>query len=511
MKKSKIALIIVIFLLILVIFTGCEEAGLKVTFNSLGGSAVINQTLSQEGGKATEPDAPTRKGYIFGGWYMSKDCNEGEEFDFNTEITQRITLYAKWTEQPNPNKTYIINFKNTDGTLISQQTVRGGDKASLPQSPTKGDDYFVGWYKDLDLTQPFDFDTVISYDFTLYPKFVALTAVTSFEWSQLYNGTYEVKKFIGRETEVAVPLEYDGKAVTSIGSWAFAGCTQLTNITIPNGVISIGHKAFDNCTSLISITIPNSVTSIDSYAFYGCTKLVSITVAQNNEHYKSINGNLYTKDGKTLIQYAVGKTDVSFSISNSVTSIDDSAFYGCSSLTSITIPDSVTSIGSWAFAYCTNLTSITIPNSVTSIGDGAFSRCTNLTSITIGNSVTSIGDGAFSRCTNLTSITIPNIVTRIDDSAFYGCSSLTSITIPDSVTSIGSWAFAYCTNLTSITIPNSVISIGDLAFSCCTNLTIFCEATSKPSEWDNLWNIDNRSVYWAGQWHYDSNGNPTPN
>ena len=154
-----------------------------------------------------------------------------------------------------------------------------------------------------------------------------------------------------------------------------------------------------------------------------------------------------------------------------VTSIRNSAFFGCSGLTSITIGNSVTSIEWCAFEGCSGLTSITIPNSVTSIGQGAFHGCSGLTSINIPNSVTSIGSGAFYDCSSLTSVTIPNSVTSIRNSAFFGCSSLTSITIPNSVTSIGNWAFWNCSGLTSVTIPNSVTSIGDYAFQYCKGLT----------------------------------------
>lgn len=154
-----------------------------------------------------------------------------------------------------------------------------------------------------------------------------------------------------------------------------------------------------------------------------------------------------------------------------VTSVGDSAFFGCTGLTSITIPNSVTEIENSAFSGCTGLTSITIPNSVTSIGGWAFSSCTGLTSVTIGNSVTSIGEAAFYGCTGLTSITIPNSVTRIGFGAFSGCTGLTSVIIPNSVTSIEEGAFSGCTGLTSITIPNSVTSIEYGAFSGCTGLT----------------------------------------
>jgi len=146
------------------------------------------------------------------------------------------------------------------------------------------------------------------------------------------------------------------------------------------------------------------------------------------------------------------------------------------------IPNSVTSIGQIAFYGCTGLTSIEIPNSVTRIGDEAFFGCSGLTSITIPNRVTSIGEGAFSDCSGLTSITIPNSVTSIGDETFFGCSGLTSITIPNSVTSIGNYAFYRCSALTSIEIPNSVTSIGSYAFYDCSGLTsITCEAITPPT------------------------------
>ena len=147
-----------------------------------------------------------------------------------------------------------------------------------------------------------------------------------------------------------------------------------------------------------------------------------------------------------------------------VTSISNSAFYNCSSLTSVTIPNSVISIGNYAFYNCQSLTSVTIPNSVISIGNYAFYNCQSLTSVTIPNSVKYIGDVAFRDCRSLTSITIPNSVTYIGNNAFSLCVSLTSVTIPNSVTYIGNNAFSDCRSLTSITVPNSVTYIGSFAF-----------------------------------------------
>ena len=281
---------------------------------------------------------------------------------------------------------------------------------------------------------------------------------------------------------ITIPSEIDGKPVTYIGYNAFYGCTGLTSITIPNSVTYIGHNAFwycsgltsitisdsvtsigygafERCTGLTSITIPNSVTSIEDCAFNGCSGLTSINVASGNNYYSDNNGVLFNKKKTELIRYPEGKSQTSY-----------------------TIPNSVTSIGDWAFYKCTGLTSITIPNIVTSIGYSAFKRCTGLTSITIPDSVTSIGYYAFEHCAGLTSITISNSVTSIEKEAFAGCTGLTSITIPNSVTSIGSFAFEQCTGLTSITIPNSVTSIGYMAFYGCTGLKDVYYTGSK-DEW----------------------------
>jgi hypothetical protein len=287
-----------------------------------------------------------------------------------------------------------------------------------------------------------------------------------------------ITKYLGSKWEVRIPPRIQGLPVTHIGDKAFSnknlvsvtipnGVTriensafsgnQLTSITIPNSIIHIGDNAFFG-NQLTSITIPNSVTSIGNSVFAVCPNLDMINVAAGSSAYSTENGILYNKDKTYLHTYPNGKTAVSFTIPNNVTSIGKSAFTYCTNLTSVTIPNGVTSIGDWAFSYCTNLTGIIIPNSVTSIGDWAFVDCTNLTSVTIGNSVTRIGKYSFENCTSLTNITIPNSVTIIGSSAFSG-TNLTSVTIPNSVTNIGGSAFSG-TNLTSVTLQGAISSDG---------------------------------------------------
>ena len=188
------------------------------------------------------------------------------------------------------------------------------------------------------------------------------------------------------------------------------------------------------------------------------------------------NYNREETDGKLSIldlsdaKIVEGGSDYIWGSHTSNDKLGNSAFEGCSSLTSLTIPSSVTSIGAFAFKGCSGLTSLTIPSGVTSIGYSAFEGCSSLTSLTIPSSVTSIGESAFV-CSGLTSLTIPSGVTSIGESTFYGCSGLINLTIPSSVTSIGRSAFSGCSGLTSLTIPSGVTSIGEAAFWGCSGLT----------------------------------------
>ena len=288
----------------------------------------------------------------------------------------------------------------------------------------------------------------------------------------LFNGNKEalIKYPEGKQGAYSIP-----NSVRYIIAYAFYHCTSLTSIEIPNSVIEIGSEAFYYYTGLTSLTIPNSVDFIGAMAFYGCTDLTSVSVPNSvivigdsafgyvlNIVYngtasgspwgaKSVNGYVegwfaYSDDTKNTLLGCCSSAIGEITIPNSVTSIGDAAFYGCTDLSS-----PVYNAHLFAFMPTSYSGAYTIPNGIESIAASAFSNCTGLTSVAIPNSLTTIGYKAFENCTGLTSVTIPNSVTTIGYMAFENCTGLTSVTIPNSVTSIGRGAFSGCTRLTSIT------------------------------------------------------------
>lgn len=329
----------------------------------------------------------------------------------------------------------------------------------------------------------------------------------------------------GNLTAVAIP---DG--VTDIGTHAFYGCTNLASIDLGTGLRIIGTNAFDGCRKLDSVVIPDSVVSLEGWAFQncsgmesvvlgrgvseigvfvfqGCSKLSEFEVSDGNEVYGSVDGVLYSKDGRVLVIYPAAKGNA-FDIPDGVTDIGSWAFRGCTGLESVSIPDSVTNIESWAFYNCRRLDDLAFGEGLARLGDHAFHGCQGLTNVSFGERVASIGEQAFLYCENLeavhvqdlaawcgivfpgteanplyyarhlyvdgaevTDLSIPVGAVNIGSYAFLDATGLASVTIPDSVTNIGDFAFCGCSGVTNMVIGNHVKSIGRQAFYCCSGLT----------------------------------------
>jgi hypothetical protein len=171
---------------------------------------------------------------------------------------------------------------------------------------------------------------------------------------------------------------------------------------------------------------------------------------------------------------------VSLTLPDTLTSIGEYAFFGCTSLAAVDLPDSLASIGDNAFSGCTSLAAVDLPDSLTEIGDNAFRICTSLAAIDLPDSLTSIGRDAFSYCTSLAAIDLPDNLTSIGEYAFYYCMSLASIGLPDALTEIGGSAFESCTSLASIDLPDSLTFIEEYAFYGCTSLAAVTSRNTTP-------------------------------
>ena len=311
--------------------------------------------------------------------------------------------------------------------------------------------------------------------------------------------------------------------VTSVGDFAFSGCTKLASVTLPASVTRIGEKAFWSCHALTAITLPGAgveigegafqmclslasvnitgwVRSIGANAFLMCADLTEIDLPEGLEsigagafdqgflevaHIPStvtfIGDNAFPVNSLTTLYYNAAECALDFfgpgwggistlHIGKAVRVIPDNAFERCYGLTSLDIPGTVQRIGNSAFSSCEGLTTLTLGEGIQEIGSTAFAGCTALTAVSIPGTVESL-ETTFNGCLALTDVTIGDGVQRIGFSAFFGCEALTSIDIPGSVEAVGLQAFANCSNLAEVNLGNGVDSIGVMAFVSCTALT----------------------------------------
>lgn len=460
MKQGKFILILFVIVMLLSACTPTPTIEkVKVTFIGLDGSEISNKEVGK-GTTITPPTLESTEEYLFHGWSLNKDGKE--LFDSSTPITSDTTLYSVWLKIYKDTESNLIYQKKTDGTLsVKGVTDPSVIICSIPAEydgktiNTIEDGAFSGCYYLLGIEIPstithigdcvfdscYNLSTIIVKEGNKNYKIVDGVLYSIDETSIIQyppkksSDTYEIPNTV---TKISGGAFFNSKlssvtipdSVKEIGDRAFM-YSDISKIVLPDNLITIGEEAFALCEKLTKITIPASVEVIGLNAFYCCTSMNEIFVSPDNEIYTSIDGVLFSKDMKTLINYPQGKSGSEY-----------------------TVPDTVTSLEAYSFFSCASLERVFIPDSVTQIGDCAFYNCVKLANISIPSTVKSIGERVFENCKKLTSVIIPSTVTSIEERAFYCCSEMTSIFIPASVSSIGNNAFGNCSKLSEITVSN---------------------------------------------------------
>lgn len=260
-----------------------------------------------------------------------------------------------------------------------------------------------------------------------------------------------------------IPNEIAGMPVVSIEDGAFSG-TKINRVTIPANVNYIGTRAFN------------------------CDGLVEIMVSDMNSNYCAISGVLFSKDTTTLVQYPIGREDITYEIPQHVFTIGKFAFAQADNLTEITIPGTVNTIDEGTFSECSNLLYIGFEDGLENINSEAFYGCKKLTEFVLPDSLTYIGDRCFQDCSGLLTIGIPSRVWYVGKSAFESCSKMTSATLPSSLLALNEKTFYKCSSLTEIDLPYNVTTVGESAFEGCTKL-------EKAVVRENVKEISDRAFY----------------
>lgn len=259
--------------------------------------------------------------------------------------------------------------------------------------------------------------------------------------------------------------------VTSIAPSGFLRVLDITSVSFPKTLTSIGNYAFQHCSGLTKVEIPSTITEIGRGPFTNCASLTEIVVDTENQNFTSVNGILFSKSQKSLIQFPAGKDVTSYTIPANVDSLNAYSFMDCHKLTSITIPEGVKYIGDCAIYSCYGLSTISIPASVSEIyGAGAGGRCINLSEINVDDA-------------NMNYCSVDGILFNKQKNAiiiFPAGKNIEEYTVPETVDSIAPYGFSTCQHLSAITIPAGVKSFATFTFFSCANLKRFIDLNPVP-------------------------------
>ena len=280
-----------------------------------------------------------------------------------------------------------------------------------------------------------------------------VSADGEFVFSERYDGTLSLFKYNGDDTDVTVPSENEGKKVTAVSSFAFEGKSEILSVTLPDGITTVESCAFATCTALEEINLPESAVFISKESF------------EDTAWYSAMPDGFVTVNG-TLLEYkGIGEDVSSVQIPDGTVRIGDRAFYGLS-IKSVTIPESVTSVGERAFNKCTSLMRITLPAGINDVGYAAF-HDTAWFNLQTGAVV--VGDVLVGCKANSSALSIPSKVRAIAGGAFLGYNAV-AISVPEGVVEICDYAFSGCTQIIKINLPSTVTEIGEHAFDLCPTL-----------------------------------------
>ncbi len=407
--KKRIVQALSVFVIALAAFAGFSVGGNKQVAHaqSNDGTVGLEYELSWDGsyyelsgvGTATETDIVVASTYnglpVKEIWYLP----DGENI---TSITipasiESIESHAFWdceslksftvAEESEYFQAIDGNLYSKDGTTLVQYALgKTATEFTIPDGVTTLDDY------------------AFAYANNLTKIIISDSVITLSNWSAVFGSCFNLREIEVGANNIAYK-SLDGNLYSKDGTRLILYCPaqEGSAFTVPNGVSTVSKQAFARSNNLRSITLPQSVNSIGAQSFVGCYELESITVDENNTEFKSIDGNLYSKDGKTFLQYAVGKRAETFVVPNGVEAIGDSAFQSAMYLRDVTLPEGLLNVYDHAFNNC-GITSIRIPDSVAVIAGDVFDYCSNLTSIVLGSGLMALEGDVFLGCENLAQV-----------------------------------------------------------------------------------------------------------
>ena len=347
-------------------------------------------------------------------------------------------------------------------------------------------------------TEEFSFEACISLSEITMPESMLSLEMGSFcDCSSLTKVTLnEGIKYIGEGCfancggieNITIP-----ETVEKFGASAFHKCTSLLSITIPKkveylpvelcnscsaletvvlqeGLKGMGNSVFNECFNLKSVTLPSTFKSFGMWVFWDCYSVEKYDVAEANPYYTSVDGVLYSKDMKTLVQYPAGSPVKDFTVPDGIETVGFASCEGSLNLEKVTIPASVKKLDGASLYKCENLREIKLNEGLEEIGNEAFYNCMYLADPVLPQSIKTLGSGAFTGCESFVNIAIPEKVTYIDFRLFFNCYALKSVTFSQNVNTIDQEAFSGCVSLESMVLPKKLSYIGPIAFKNCNQM-----------------------------------------